>query len=58
MKHRALKYYNVHINHGSVMTLTYFKAGSTQAAYECGKTVKMSLTGNILMETNSWTEYQ
>ena len=33
MKHRWLKYYNVYINHGPVMTLTYFKARSTWVAY-------------------------
>ena len=28
MKHQWLKYYNVYINHGPVMTLTYFTARS------------------------------
>ena len=27
MKHRWLKYYNVHINHDPVMTLTFFDQG-------------------------------
>ena len=29
MKHQWLKYYNVYINHGPVMTLTYFTTRST-----------------------------
>ena len=32
MKHRWLKYYNVYINRDHVMTLTFFKARSTQVA--------------------------
>ena len=32
MKHRRLKYYNVYINHGPVMTLTFFTAMSTEVA--------------------------
>ena len=29
MKYRWLKYYNVYVNHGPMMTLTYFMARST-----------------------------
>ena len=29
MKHQWFKYYNVYINHGPVMTLTYFTTRST-----------------------------
>ena len=33
MKHRRLKYYNVCINHDTVMTFTNFKARSAWVAY-------------------------
>ena len=32
MKHRWLKHYNVYINHGPVVTLTYFTTRSTKVA--------------------------
>ena len=45
MKHRWLKYSNVYINHGPVMTLTKFMARSTWVAFESelGKLLKCHL---------------
>ena len=42
MKHRWLKHFNVYINHGPVMTLTYFTARSKYVvnAFEWGKLLK------------------
>ena len=34
MKHRWLKYYNVHINNDSVMTLTFFY-GKVKIGHQC-----------------------
>ena len=54
MKHPWLKYYNVYINHDSLMTLTKIMAGPTWIAHE---TVKMSFEGKSQQEIGKWTEY-
>ena len=47
VKHRWLKYYNVYISHGPVMTLTQFMARSTWVAhaFEWGKLFKCHMKG-------------
>ena len=47
VKHRWRKYFNVYINHDTVMTLTKFMARSTWVAYafELGKLLKCHLKG-------------
>ena len=57
MKHRWLKYSNVYITHGPVMTLTYTKVNLGRLSMWIGKTVKMSFIGKILQEMSSKTEY-
>ena len=60
MKYRWLKYYNVYINHDTVMTLSYFTARSTWVANKFEwekKTFKMSYKVKILQEMFSMTEY-
>ena len=57
MKHRWLKYYNVHINHDPVMTLTKFMARSAWVAnaFEWGKLLKMSFEEKSQQDICKWT---
>ena len=59
MKHRWLKFSNVHLNHDPVMTLTKFMARSTwvACAFEWGETVKMLFEVESQQEIRKWTEY-
>ena len=43
MKHRWLKYYNVHINHDPVITLTFFYGKIGRQCIEWGKLLKSHL---------------
>ena len=47
MKHRAMEFYKIYINHDPWMALTYFMARSTSVAhaFEWGKLVKCHLKG-------------
>ena len=59
VKHRWLKYYNVYVNHDTVMTLTQFMARSTLLAhaFEWGKLFECHLKGKTSREIGKWTEY-